>query len=566
MAGDIIVLKFGGSVLRNQADVPTAVHEIYRWYRAGWRVVVIASAIGDSSAQLLDTARELADEPQPHAMAELLASGERQAAALLGIALDRVGVPARVIDPREVGLTVSGAVLNSDTAAVHASQLQTLLECTPVLVVAGFGYGADGRLQLLGPGGSDLSAVYLANALRANRCRLLKDVDGVYESDPAVAAPSSLQRFSALGYADALELAAPLVQPKAIRLLDHYSARAEVAAIASPYESVIGRFGRTPAREAANSPTSVLILGLGEIGQGIYRCAATMTEHFVVTGALVRERAKYARDGFNTPRLYDSVNDVMEQRPDVVIDALPGVEPSHSLAGHFLERGVSVVSANLAMIAEVGRKLGTLAAHRNAYLRYSAAVGGSAPMVEALRREIHHGDIRAIAAVFSGPASHILDRCAKGFAFDELLLNAAAELESGVLQEELSGAASLRKLRVLARHAFGHDPDALHVHPFNAEALARGRDSLSENCTLRWVARAWKISHRVFGQLQLESLDTRDALAQVQPEWNRLVITRSTGQEVVVQGRGGGRWPTAEALMADLLDVRFAHLALASRP
>lgn len=566
MAGDIIVLKFGGSVLRRQADVPTAVHEIYRWYRAGWRVVVIASAIGDSTAQLLDTARELADEPQPHAMAELLASGERQAAALLGIALDRVGVPARVIDPREVGLTVSGAVLDSDTSAVHAGQLQTLLGYTPVLVVAGFGYGADGRLQLLGPGGSDLSAVYLANALRANRCRLLKDVDGVYESDPAVAAPLSLQRFSALGYADALELATTLIQPKAIRLLDRYSARAEVASIASPYESVIGRFGRTPARDTTSSPTSVLILGLGEIGQGIYRCAATMTEHFIITGALVRDRAKYASDGSTAPPLYDSVDAVMELHPDVVIDALPGVEPSHSLASHFLDRGVSVVSANLALIAEVGRKLGTLAAHRNAYLRYSAAVGGSAPMIEALRREIHHGDIRAIAAVFSGPASHILDRCAKGFAFDELLLNAAAELGAAALQEELSGAVSLRKLRVLARHAFGHDPDALRVHAFDAEALARGRDSLSENCTLRLVARAWKISHRVFGQLQLEALDTRDALAQVQPEWNRLLITRSTGQDVVVQGRGAGRWPTAEALMADLLDVRFARLALAQQP
>jgi homoserine dehydrogenase len=131
------------------------------------------------------------------------------------------------------------------------------------------------------------------------------------------------------------------------------------------------------------------------------------------------------------------------------------------------------------------------------------------------------------------------------------------------LSEELSGASSVRKLRVLARHAFGHDPDALHVTPLDAESLQRARDALTENCTLRLVARAWKISHRVFGQLQLEALDTLDPLAQVQPEWNRLLITRSNGQEVVIQGRGGGRWPTTEALMADLLDVRFAHLALA---
>ncbi len=81
----------------------------------------------------------------------------------------------------------------------------------------------------------------------------------------------SLQRFSALGYADALEVATALIQPKAVRLLDQYSARAEVAAIASPYESVIGRFGRTPAHPTSTAPTRVLILGLGEIGLGIYR-------------------------------------------------------------------------------------------------------------------------------------------------------------------------------------------------------------------------------------------------------------------------------------------------------
>lgn len=560
MAGDIIVLKFGGSVLRSRADVPTAVHEIYRWYRAGWHVVVIASALGDSTTRLLHHARELADDPQPHAMAELLASGERQAAALLGIALDRAGVPARVIDPREVGLTVSGTVLDGDASAVHVEQLQALLNFTPVLVLAGFGYGTDGRLQTLGPGGSDHSAVYLAHALRANRCRLLKDVDGVYESDPASAPTSSLQRFSALGYADALELATTLIQPKAVRLLDHYSARAEVAAIASPYESVIGRFGRTPAHRAAITPTRVLILGLGEIGRGIQRRVAAMNEHFCITGTLIRDRCRHDADG--TP-LFDSVQEVMEQRPDVVLDTLPDLEPAHSLVTHFLERGTSVVSANISLVAEVGRKLGTLAAHCNAYFRYSGAVGGSAPMLETLRREMHHHDIRSIAAVFSGAASHILDRCTKGFALEELMLNASAEIGAARLHEELSGVNSVRKLRVLARHAFGQDPDALHVTPLDAESLQKARDSLIENCTLRMVARAWKISHRVFGQLQLEALDTRDPLAQVPPEWNRLLITRSNGQEVVIQGRGGGRWPITEALMADLLDVRFAHLALA---
>lgn len=136
-------------------------------------------------------------------------------------------------------------------------------------------------------------------------------------------------------------------------------------------------------------------------------------------------------------------------------------------------------------------------------------------------------------------------------------------------QAAASGIRSARKLCVLARHALGHDPDAFRVDALDAKSLAQARDSLTENCTLRLVARAWKISHRVFAQLQIEALDTRDPLAQVPPEWNRLVITHRKGchcgdRRVVVLGRDG-RWPVAEALMADLLDFRFAHLAL-SRP
>jgi homoserine dehydrogenase len=267
--------------------------------------------------------------------------------------------------------------------------------------------------------------------------------------------------------------------------------------------------------------------------------------------------------------LFATKEATMGLRPNVVVDTLVGLEPAHSLASHFLERGASVASANLALIADAGRKLNTLAARYNTYLRYNAAVGGSAPMMEALRRETHIGEIRSIATVFGGEASRILDRCSKGFTFEELLQNATAEFGVVAIHEEMSGIRSARRLCVLARHAFGHDPDAFRVDAFDAKSLARARDSLTGNCTLRLVARAWKISHRVFGQLQMEALDTRDPLAQVHPEWNRLVITHRQGRQaeerqIVVQGRDG-RSPTTEALTADLLDVRFAHLAL-SKP
>src|SRR6185437_10280997 len=107
-------------------------------------------------------------------------------AALLGIALDRSGVRTRVLNPREVNLVALGGALDSELLALNYGRVRQLLSEYPVLVIPGFfGTDPEGRTHVLGRGGSDLTAVFLARALQ-DRCRLLKDVDGIYETDPAV--------------------------------------------------------------------------------------------------------------------------------------------------------------------------------------------------------------------------------------------------------------------------------------------------------------------------------------------------------------------------------------------
>ena len=176
MEDDIVVLKFGSSVLRSAQDLPSAVHEIYRWYRDGHRVIAVVSAIGDTTNQLLAAGRALTESPEPYALAELLATGERESAALLGIALDRSGIRARVVDPREVGLVALGTVLDSEPVNVNRERLRAFLAESAILVVPGFfGFDEKQRLHLLGRGGSDLTAVFLAGAINATRCRLVKD-------------------------------------------------------------------------------------------------------------------------------------------------------------------------------------------------------------------------------------------------------------------------------------------------------------------------------------------------------------------------------------------------------
>lgn len=177
MRDSVVVLKFGSSVLRTRGDLPSAVHEIYRWYRDGHRVIAVVSAIGNATDLLLASARDFAADLEPYTLAELLATGERASAALLGIALDRVGVRARVVDPRDIGLLALGTVLDSEPVGVDRDRLKSLLTEFPVLVVPGFfGFDEKKRLHLLGRGGSDLTAAFLASAVGATRCRLIKDL------------------------------------------------------------------------------------------------------------------------------------------------------------------------------------------------------------------------------------------------------------------------------------------------------------------------------------------------------------------------------------------------------
>ena len=119
---EVIVLKFGSSVLRTVQDLPNAVHEIYRWVRDGYRVIAVVSAIGNTTEVLIRDSQMLCAVPEAFATAELLATGERASAALLGIALDRAGVPAHVVSPREIGFEVTGTPLDAEPTGLDVAQ------------------------------------------------------------------------------------------------------------------------------------------------------------------------------------------------------------------------------------------------------------------------------------------------------------------------------------------------------------------------------------------------------------------------------------------------------------
>jgi homoserine dehydrogenase len=560
---EIIVLKFGSSVLRTHADLPSAVHEIYRWYRLGFRIMAVVSAIGRATDELLGQARALAPEPEAYATAELLATGERQSAAFLGIALDRSGVPARVLNPREVGLIAAGKPLDSELLSINCERVLQLFIDYPVLVIPGFfGTDLEGRTHVLGRGGSDLTAVVIAQALGASRCRLIKDVDGVYERDPAEE-PQSLtpagrpKRFRALDYGHALQVAARLIQPKAVSFIRQHNTRAEVAACEASYETMV-HASRSELEHvtAQPKPLKVLLLGLGTVGFGVYERLLASPENFQVAGALVRDRGKYERMGIPAGLLRSRDDQIVKLRADVVVDALPDPTLSGPLAEHFLSHGVHVVSAGKAFISNCGPKLTELAARSGCHLRYHAAVGGAAPMIEAVQRCSTAGSIASLVAILNGTCNFILDQCGDGVALTDALAEARrlGFAESDV-SADLGGEDAARKITILCRQAFGDDGRLGQVQPLDEAIADRASKVAAAGLRLRQVARAAPCGDEVHASVKFELVPKESPLGRLRAEWNALQILMKDGSLHTVTGRGAGRWPTTEAILADLFDL-----------
>jgi homoserine dehydrogenase len=557
---DIVVLKFGSSVLESIGDLPNAVHEIYRWYRQGAKIVAVVSAIGDTTERLIRESKQLSSTPEPWATAELLATGERTASALLGIALDRAGIPARVVNPREIGLEVSGEPLDGAPQAIDVARVNALLANYPVLIVPGF-FGTDvsGRTQLLGRGGSDLTAVFIATALQATRCRLLKDVDGVYESDPAIP-DSHPRRFAELSYTDALRVAGKLIQAKAVSFLQAHQGHAEVAAIARPYQSLVHAGTTSWAARPRTAPVKVVLLGLGTVGHGVYQRLLHFSDQFTLQAVLVRDRDKYQDAGIEKHLIVNRVEALSDLAAAVVIDALPGVAPSAELLKAYLRKGVRVISANKALIAAHGSALRRLAQDAGTTLHYAAAVGGATPMLElAALINANDGPVASIAAVLNGTCNFVLDHCATGASLEAAIAQAQSRgFAESDPKADLSGQDALHKLQLLGREGFGREVASASAQALDESVAEKARVASHAGLRLRQVSRVYKSGDHLKATVEYQSVAAGTFFGSLTNEWNGIEVASETGEVFSVRGRGAGRWPTTEAVMADLFEVARA--------
>lgn len=183
------VLKFGGTSVGTTPERMRAVAErVAGVYRAGHPVVVVVSARGSATDELVADARSASATPSARELDQLLATGEVVSAALLAMTLNEAGVPAKSLTGAQVGIAAYGKHGYGRIAAIEGGRIQELLRRGTVAVVAGFqGVDGDGDVLTLGRGGSDTTAVALAAALGAATCEIYTDVDGIYSADPRIA-------------------------------------------------------------------------------------------------------------------------------------------------------------------------------------------------------------------------------------------------------------------------------------------------------------------------------------------------------------------------------------------
>jgi homoserine dehydrogenase len=539
----LIVLKFGGSVLLDENRLRIAVHEIYRWRREGWRVLAVVSALAGRTDELISRCEALYPSASAASKAALLSIGERESATLLGIHLDRAGIPACVLAPESVSLIAAGNPLDSIPLSVDSTTIERALMEDGVVVFPGYvAVNEAGESVTLGRGGSDLSAIFLANTLAADTCRLIKDVDALYSSDPAKCDPP-LERYAYASYQDALSTDGSIIQHKAVRYAERFGIEFELGRINGVRPTTIGP-GLTRYEDTPDVPevSSVAICGLGTVGSGVAELVSQLPDQFSIIGAARREISSEDRDRAYT--VSQEPIGVASSGADIVVELIGGTSVAADVARAAIENGSHLVTANKALIAEHHQDLTRQAEFSGVSIRCSASVGGAIPVLESLK----HNPVVAVEGVLNGTGNYVLGQLGTG----NSLTNAISEAQTRGFAEadptrDLDGRDALDKLRVIAQ-ALGW---VLPASTWHTSSIATWAASPNASYPARHIAFVDRHHARVI----VEPVEPTSSFHSVKNEWNIAVLHHPGGSVTTLRGKGAGRWPTSEAVVADLLEI-----------
>jgi aspartate kinase len=253
----LIVQKYGGTSVANTDRIRNVALRVAKSRAQGDQVVVVVSAMSGVTDGLIKLAKEITKMPSEREMDMLLATGEQQTIALAAIALHALDIPAVSLTGAQAGIVTDEVHTKAKIQDISPDEVHRLLDAGNVVIVAGFqGSTADGEITTLGRGGSDLTAIALAAALKADLCQIFTDVDGVYTADPRIV--PNARKLPEIAYDEMLELAgsgAKVMQLRSVEFAKKFNVVFEV-------RSSLNENPGTIVKEETNTMEGVVVRGV----------------------------------------------------------------------------------------------------------------------------------------------------------------------------------------------------------------------------------------------------------------------------------------------------------------
>jgi len=226
----LIVQKYGGTSVGSTDRIKNVAARVAKYHARGDKIVVVVSAMSGVTDNLIKLAKDIMPLPNEREMDVLLATGEQTTIALAAIALHSIGIPAVSLTGAQAGIVTDGVHTKAKIQNISPKVVHDFLNQGNVVIVAGFqGHTSEGQITTLGRGGSDLTAIALAAALKAELCQIYTDVDGVYTADPRIV--PSAKKLEEISYDEMLELAslgAKVMQSRSVEFAKKFGVVFEV--------------------------------------------------------------------------------------------------------------------------------------------------------------------------------------------------------------------------------------------------------------------------------------------------------------------------------------------------
>jgi len=241
-----VVQKYGGSSVADAESIKRVAKRVVATKQLGHDVVVVISAMGDTTDELMDLALQVTPQPPPRELDMLLTAGERMSAALLAMAIHDQGHHARSLTGSQAGIITTGTHGNARIIDITPGRITKALDADDIVIVAGFqGVAQDTKdVTTLGRGASDTTAVALAASLGADYCEIYTDVDGVYTADPRIV--PSARRIPEISYEEMLEMAACGAKILHLRCVEYARRERVPVHVRSSFSTLPGTWVRDP--------------------------------------------------------------------------------------------------------------------------------------------------------------------------------------------------------------------------------------------------------------------------------------------------------------------------------